>query len=51
MLAGQLLLGHDDERARRVLEEAAEQSDALGVAHLAEKARAAAEGTERLRQP
>ncbi len=51
LLAGQLLLGHDDERARELLEEAAEQSEALGVAHLAEKARAiAAGGGERLRQ-
>jgi hypothetical protein len=44
-------MGHDDERARELLEEAAEQSDALGVAHLAEKARAIAMGGgERLRQ-
>jgi class 3 adenylate cyclase/tetratricopeptide (TPR) repeat protein len=51
LLAGQLLLGHDDERARELLDEAAEQSEELGVPHLAEKARTAAEGGERLRQP
>jgi class 3 adenylate cyclase/tetratricopeptide (TPR) repeat protein len=49
LLAGQFLLGHDDERARTLLEEAAAQSDSLGVPHLAEKARAAAEDG-RLRQ-
>jgi len=32
------------------LEQAAEQSDALGVAHLAERARAMATGGERLQQ-
>ena len=50
LLAGQVLLGHDDERARELLEQAAEQSDALGVAHLAERARAMATGGERLQQ-
>jgi tetratricopeptide (TPR) repeat protein len=40
LLAGQLLLGEDDERAHALLASAAEQSDALGVPHLAEKARA-----------
>jgi hypothetical protein len=50
LLAGQLLLGHDDERAHDLLEEAAQQSDDLGVPHLAEKARAVAAGGERLRQ-
>jgi hypothetical protein len=49
LLAGQVLLGHDDERARTLLEEAAAQSESLGVPHLAEKARAAAEDG-RLRQ-
>jgi len=47
LLAGQLLLGHDDERAREMLEQAAEQSDELGVPHLAEKARAVAGGGDR----
>jgi hypothetical protein len=42
LLAGQLLLGHDDRRARELLDEAAEQSEALGVPHLAEKARSQA---------
>jgi class 3 adenylate cyclase/tetratricopeptide (TPR) repeat protein len=50
LLAGQVLLGNDDERALALLEEAAKQSDALGVAHLAEKARALAAGAERLEQ-
>ena len=50
LLAGQVLLGNDDGRALALLEEAAEQSDALGVAHLAEKARALAAGAERLGQ-
>jgi class 3 adenylate cyclase/tetratricopeptide (TPR) repeat protein len=50
LMAGQLLLGHDDERARSLLEQAAEQSDELGVAHLADRARALATGGERLRQ-
>ena len=44
LLAGQLLLGHDDERARELLEQAADQSEELGVPHLAEKARAIAGG-------
>jgi len=39
LLAGQLLLGHDDDRARELLEEAAAESERLGVPHLAEKAR------------
>ena len=51
LLAGQLLVGHDDERAKELLEEAAEQSEALGVPHLAEKARTVAAGGEPLRQP
>ena len=42
LLAGQLLLGEDDERAQELLESAAERSDALGVPHLAEKARSVA---------
>jgi class 3 adenylate cyclase/tetratricopeptide (TPR) repeat protein len=42
LLAGQLLLGTDEERARSLLADAAEQSDELGVPHLAEKARATA---------
>ena len=50
LLAGQLLLGHDDERAAELLEQAAVQSEALGVPHLADKARAVAAGGERLRQ-
>jgi class 3 adenylate cyclase/tetratricopeptide (TPR) repeat protein len=51
LLAGQLLLGHEDERARELLEEAAAQSEELGVPHLAEKARTIAAGGEPLRQP
>jgi class 3 adenylate cyclase/tetratricopeptide (TPR) repeat protein len=50
LLAGQVLLGHDDERARDLLEQAATQSEELGVPHLAEKARATARGGEPLRQ-
>jgi predicted ATPase/class 3 adenylate cyclase len=50
LLAGQLLLGHDDERARELLEEAAAQSEELGVPHLAEKARTIAASGEPLRQ-
>jgi class 3 adenylate cyclase/tetratricopeptide (TPR) repeat protein len=50
LLAGQLLLGCDDERAQRLLEEAAQRSEELGVPHLAEKARAIAAGGEALRQ-
>ena len=50
LLAGQVLLGHDDERAQELLQMAAEQSDSLGVPHLAEKARALAAGGERLQQ-
>jgi predicted ATPase/class 3 adenylate cyclase len=42
LLAGQLLLGEDDDRAQELLASAAEQSEALGVPHLAEKARASA---------
>jgi hypothetical protein len=49
LLAGQLLRGHDDDRARELLEQAAQQSEELGVPHLAEKARALATG-EQLRQ-
>jgi class 3 adenylate cyclase/tetratricopeptide (TPR) repeat protein len=51
LLAGQLLLGHDDERARELPDEAAAQSEELGVPHLAEKARSVAAGGEPLRQP
>jgi predicted ATPase/class 3 adenylate cyclase len=47
LLAGQVLLGHDDDRARELLEQAASQSDELGVAHLADKARAIAAGGDR----
>jgi hypothetical protein len=50
LLAGQLLVGHDDERARELLEEAAQQSDKLGVPHLAERARQVAAAGERMRQ-
>ena len=50
LLAGQLLIGHDDERARELLEEAATQSEELGVPHLAEKARTIAAVGEPLRQ-
>jgi hypothetical protein len=50
LLAGQLLLGHDDDRAGELLEEAAIRSEELGVAHLAEKARAVAAAGGRLRQ-
>ena len=39
---GQVLVRHDPERARVLLEEAAAESERLGVAHLAAKARAAA---------
>jgi hypothetical protein len=50
LLAGQVLLPHDPDRAQGLLAEAAEQSDSLGVPHLAEKARAVAEdGGLRLR--
>jgi hypothetical protein len=48
LLAGQVLLGHDDTRACQLLEEAAEESERLGVSHLAEKARRAASASERL---
>ena len=40
LLAGQVLAGHDPERARELLEEAAGESERLGVSHLAQKARA-----------
>ena len=50
LLAGQLLRGHDDDRARELLEQAASQSEELGVPHLAEKARALAAGSEQLHQ-
>ncbi len=50
LLAGQLLLGSDDERAQELLEEAAVRSEELGVQHLAEKARGIATGGERLRR-
>ena len=46
LLAGQVLLGHDDERARELLDEAAQESERLGVPHLAE--RASGEAAERL---
>ncbi len=42
LLMGQVLVRHDPERARVLLEEAAAESERLGVAHLAAKARAAA---------
>ena len=48
LLAGQVLLGHDDTRARELLAEAAAEGERLGVAHLAEKARSAAATAERL---
>jgi tetratricopeptide (TPR) repeat protein len=41
LLAGQLLLAHDGERGRELLESAAAQSERLGVPHLAAVARAA----------
>jgi hypothetical protein len=43
-------LGQDDERAAELLEQAAAQSEELGVPHLADKARAVAAGGERMRQ-
>ena len=43
-LAGRVLVGVDAEAGRRLLEEAAVESERLGVAHLAERARAAAGG-------
>jgi hypothetical protein len=49
LLAGQVLLGHDDARAGELLEQAATESERLGIAHLAEKARTAAATAERLR--
>jgi hypothetical protein len=48
LLAGQVLLGHDDERARELLDEAALESERLGVPHLADKARETAAAAERL---
>ena len=44
LLRGQVLLAHDPERARELLEEAAAETERLGVAHLAERARAMAAG-------
>ena len=41
LLAGQLLLAHDGERGRELLESAAAESEQLGVPHLAALARAA----------
>jgi tetratricopeptide (TPR) repeat protein len=41
-LAGQLLADHDPARSRELLEEAARESERLGVRHLAERARALA---------
>jgi class 3 adenylate cyclase/tetratricopeptide (TPR) repeat protein len=41
LLAGQLLLAHDGERGRELLESAAAESERLGVPHLAAQARAA----------
>jgi tetratricopeptide (TPR) repeat protein len=41
LLAGQLLLAHDGERGRELLESAAAESERLGVPHLAAVARAA----------
>lgn len=40
LLAGRLLLAHDPARARELLEGVAEESERLGVEHLAEEARA-----------
>jgi class 3 adenylate cyclase/tetratricopeptide (TPR) repeat protein len=42
LLAGQALAGHDPERSRELLEEAAAESERLGVPHLAARARALA---------
>jgi hypothetical protein len=42
LLAGQILLPREPARARELLEEAAAESERLGVPHLADKARAAA---------
>jgi tetratricopeptide (TPR) repeat protein len=42
LLAGQMLLAREPGRGRELLEEAAAESERLGVPHLAEKARAAA---------
>jgi tetratricopeptide (TPR) repeat protein len=39
LLAGSALAGHDPERSRELLETAAAESERLGVAHLAERAR------------
>jgi predicted ATPase/class 3 adenylate cyclase len=50
LLAGQVLIGTDDERAQELLDQAAAQSEELGVPHLAEKARGVAAGGDRLRQ-
>jgi hypothetical protein len=44
LLAGQVLLRHDEERARELLSAAAADSERLGIEHLAEKARNAAAG-------
>jgi hypothetical protein len=41
LLAGQLLLAHDGERGRELLESAAAESERLGVPHLAALARQA----------
>ena len=48
LLAGQVLVGHDDARACELLADAAAESERLGVMHLAEKARSAAAAAERL---
>ena len=42
LLAGQALAGHDPERSRELLEQAATESERLGVPHLAARARALA---------
>ena len=42
MLAGQALAGHDADRSRELLEEAAAEIERLGVPHLAERARSLA---------
>jgi class 3 adenylate cyclase/tetratricopeptide (TPR) repeat protein len=42
LMAGQALAGHDPERSRELLEEAADEAERLGVAHLAARARALA---------
>ena len=43
LLAGGRLAGHDQERSRELLEQAAAETERLGVAHLAARARELAE--------